>query len=249
MWSRRYGQLLRAGNCVDGQSRVRTNCEEFHATGQLRAEAEWLMGKGDVRVAVFGAGAHAVTQHIPNLLANGGAEIVAICDINEQAAQAAAQQFGIAAVYTDGLEMVDAGGFDAMWSMVPAPARPVVEIAAADKGIHIFCEKPQTMDMKQGLELDAALRRSGALGTVCFRERYRPLFQEAKRLLADKEIVRNHHPITGSPGSSCSTTTWAGGRTPSTTAASSAVSMSFAPRRSRINLTVTMCHCRPRRIS
>jgi|GEM_PF-343834 len=189
MWSRRYGQLLRAGNCVDGQSRVRTNCEEFHATGQLRAEAEWLMGKGDVRVAVFGAGAHAVTQHIPNLLANGGAEIVAICDINEQAAQAAAQQFGIAAVYTDGLEMVDAGGFDAMWSMVPAPARPVVEIAAADKGIHIFCEKPQTMDMKQGLELDAALRRSGALGTVCFRERYRPLFQEAKRLLADKEIV------------------------------------------------------------
>ena len=27
------------------------------------------------------------------------------------------------------------------------------------------------------------------LGTVCFRERYRPLFQEARRLLADKEIV------------------------------------------------------------
>ena len=147
------------------------------------------MGKGDVRVAVFGAGAHAVTQHIPNLLANGGAQIVAVCDINEQAARAAAQLFGISAVYTDGLDMVESAELDALWSMVPALARPAVEIAAADKGIHIFCEKPQTMDMKQGLELDAALRRSGALGTVCFRERYRPLFQEAKRLLAAKEIV------------------------------------------------------------
>ncbi len=87
------------------------------------------------------------------------------------------------------MEMVNSENIDALWSMVPAFARPAVETAAAEKGIHIFCEKPQTLDMKQGLALDAALQQSGAMGTVCFRERYRPLFQEAKRLLADKEIA------------------------------------------------------------
>ena len=147
------------------------------------------MAESKVRVAVFGAGDHGVNQHIPNLLANGGADIVAVCDINEQAVQAAATKFGIPAVYTDGMEMVNSEKIDALWSMVPAPARPAVEVAAAGKGIHIFCEKPQTLDMRQGLELDAALRKSGAMGTVCFRERYRPLFQEARRLLADKEVV------------------------------------------------------------
>jgi len=146
------------------------------------------MAKSTVRVAVFGAGDHAVNQHIPNLL-HHGADVVAICDINEAVAREAATQFGIPAVYTDGLAMVEAEQVDGLWSMVPAFARPTVEIAAAEKGIHIFCEKPQTLDIKQGLELEATLRRSGAMGTVCFRERYRPLFQEAKRLLADKEVA------------------------------------------------------------
>ena len=31
--------------------------------------------------------------------------------------------------------------------------------------------------------------RSGAISTVCFRERYRPLFQEARRLLEDKAVT------------------------------------------------------------
>ena len=45
------------------------------------------------------------------------------------------------------------------------------------------------MDMKVAHRIDNAIRRSGVLSTVCFRERYRPIFQEAKRLLQDKEIV------------------------------------------------------------
>ena len=143
----------------------------------------------NVRVAVYGAGGHAVDQHIPTLLENGGADIVAVCDIDEEKARAAAAQFDIPAVYTDGLAMIEGEQIDALWSLVLACPRPTVEVAAAEKGIHLFCDKPQTLEMKAGLEIDAALQRSGALSTVCFRERYRPFYQEAKRLLADKEVA------------------------------------------------------------
>ncbi len=142
-----------------------------------------------VRVGMFGAGAHAVTQHLPNLKSIPGAEVVAVCDIDGGKARSAASEFAVPAAYADGLEMVERESLDALWSVVPAAVRPAVEIAAAGNGAHLFCEKPQALDMKTALEIDDALKRNGLLGTVCFRERYRPIFQEAKRRLAGKEIV------------------------------------------------------------
>ena len=142
-----------------------------------------------VRIGMYGAGGHCVNQHLPNLTSFEDVEIVAVSDINEDRARRAAADFGIPRHYTDGMEMIECESLDAIWSLVPASARPRVEIAAADRGIHLFCDKPQTLEMKAALDIDEALGRSGALGTVCFRERYRPLWQQAKRLLEDKEIV------------------------------------------------------------
>ena len=73
--------------------------------------------------------------------------------------------------------------------MVAAAREDGVEVAAAEKGIHLFIEKPQAMDMEVAYRIDDAIRHSGVFSTVCFRERYRPIFQEAKRLLQDKKIV------------------------------------------------------------
>ena len=44
-----------------------------------------------------------------------------------------------------------------------------------------------TMDVAR--RIDEAVRKGGVISTVCFRERYRPIFMEAKRLLAEKEVV------------------------------------------------------------
>jgi predicted dehydrogenase len=43
--------------------------------------------------------------------------------------------------------------------------------------------------MEVARRIAAAVNEGGVLSTVCFRERYRPLFQEARRLLADKNIT------------------------------------------------------------
>jgi len=64
-----------------------------------------------------------------------------------------------------------------------------VEAAAAAKGVHLFSEKPQALAMKVARNIDDAVRRSGVLSTVCFRERYRPLLQKVRDLLKDKQIV------------------------------------------------------------
>ena len=143
----------------------------------------------NIRVGVFGAGNFANNQHLPNLSKIDGVEIVAVCDLNEEAARETANRFDIPRFYTDGHEMLDREPMDAMWSIVPAYARTDVEATAATKGIHLFSEKPQALEMKVARRIDEAIREAGVLSTVCFRERYRPIFQEARRLLEDKEIV------------------------------------------------------------
>ena len=142
-----------------------------------------------VRVAVYGTGRFAQATHLPNLSRIDGVEIAALCDINEDALREAAAQFGVARTYTDAHAMLEAEDLDALWSIVPAFARTDVEIAAAERGIQLFSEKPQAIDMALAKRIDAAVRKGGVISTVGFRERYRPIFQEARRLLRDKHVV------------------------------------------------------------
>lgn len=147
------------------------------------------MPTDSVRVAVYGTGRFAQATHLPNLSRIDGVEIVALCDINENALREAAARFGVSRIYADAHEMLEAEKPDALWSIVPAFARTDVEIAAAEKGIQLFSEKPQAMDMALAKRIDAAVRKGGVISTVGFRERYRPIFQEARRLLRDKRVA------------------------------------------------------------
>ena len=102
-----------------------------------------------VRVGIFGAGGHARRAHAPNLRALPGVEVVAIADANTELAEALAADFCPSArIFADGHEMLEAMELDALFSVVPAFARAAgVEAAAAARGIHLFSEKPQTLDL------------------------------------------------------------------------------------------------------
>ena len=141
-----------------------------------------------VKVGIYGTGNWANHMHIPNLLRIEDAEITAICDINETNLLSTRDKIGIDRVYTDAGEMLRKERLDVLFSCVNACARKDIEIMAADRGIHIFSEKPQTIQMALARAIDEAIRKAQVYSTVAFRERYRPIFQEAKRLLKDKDI-------------------------------------------------------------
>jgi predicted dehydrogenase len=151
-----------------------------------------------VRAAIYGTGSWANQTHIPNLK-KLGVDVVAACDVDAAALGCTAKRFDIPAVYTDGREMVEKERFDVLYSVVPAFARMDVEIRAVERGIHLFSEKPQALRMAVALDIDRAVRNAGVLSTVCFRERYRPLFQEARRILSGKRIVHAIFRSVGGP--------------------------------------------------
>ncbi|MEE2658657.1 MAG: Gfo/Idh/MocA family oxidoreductase [Candidatus Latescibacterota bacterium] len=147
-------------------------------------------------MGIFGGGSWARRTHIPHLQ-NIGAEVVAVCDTDEATRNATAEEFSIPARYANGHEMLAAESLDALYSCVPGYARTDVEAAAAHSGVHLFSEKPQATSMIVAQRIADAVDEGGVLSTVCFRERYRPLFQQAKSLLADKQVVHLRFSIYG----------------------------------------------------
>ena len=142
-----------------------------------------------VRVGFYGAGRFANRTHIPNLQKLEGVEIVALCDANPAALAATAERVPGARAYSEAHEMLHSEPLDALYSCVPAYVRTDVEKAAAERGIHLFSEKPQALTMRVARAIDEAIQKAGVISTVGFRERYRPIFQEARRFLADKRVV------------------------------------------------------------
>ena len=100
-----------------------------------------------VRLGVIGAGGIA-TVHMENADSVDGVEIVAVADVDEERARAAADSRD-AAVYTDGLDLVEDEPLDAVLIAVPPFAHPDYEEAAAKAGLDILIEKPVGLDMDQ----------------------------------------------------------------------------------------------------
>jgi predicted dehydrogenase len=145
----------------------------------------------EIRVGFYGTGGIARHTHIPILQDLPGVKITAICDASEETLQEIGDTHAIAPEhrYRDGIEMLEKEDLDVLFSCVPAFARTNVEVAAVEKGLHLFSEKPQAIDLETALRIDQAVRDAGVISTVGFRERHRPMFHRIREFLADKEIV------------------------------------------------------------
>ena len=98
-----------------------------------------------IRIGFVGIGWIAGT-HMDALSQLEDAQPVAFCDLDSGRAERAAARFGGRA-YTDWRAMLDAESLDALYICLPPHAHDGVEIAAAERGIHLFVEKPVARDL------------------------------------------------------------------------------------------------------
>src|SRR6266849_3344258 len=112
-----------------------------------------------VRVGIIGAGWIA-TQHVATLQRLGGAEVVAVCDVDEARAKELA---GGAATYTDWRRLIDRERPDALFVCTPPLAHREVTVAALEQGINVYLEKPiaRGLEDARAIVVAAAGSRSG----------------------------------------------------------------------------------------
>lgn len=142
----------------------------------------------DLRIGVIGTGAIG-REHISRITSKlTGAAVVAVTDINEENAAAAAAICG-ARIEKDGLSVVNSPDVDALIvaSYGPAHAESVLQAIAAGKPV--FCEKPlaSTADDCKKI-VDAEMAYGKKLVQVGFMRRYDKGYVQMKEMIAGGEM-------------------------------------------------------------
>jgi predicted dehydrogenase len=113
------------------------------------------------RVGVIGCGFWATMAHIPALVRDPRATVVALTDRDEQRLAAAAERFGVERTFTDAEQMFAETELDAVVIAVPHAAHYPVAKLALESGVHVMLEKPMVIEPEHGRELNAIARERG----------------------------------------------------------------------------------------
>ncbi|HEY8505095.1 MAG TPA: Gfo/Idh/MocA family oxidoreductase [Gemmataceae bacterium] len=101
-------------------------------------------------------------------VAAAGAEIVAICDVDERRTGKIRERFPKAKFFADYRRMIDAKGLDAVVVSTPDHTHAIPTSLALKAGLHVYCEKPLTHDVyeaRQVAETAAKAKRVTQMGT------------------------------------------------------------------------------------
>jgi len=122
-----------------------------------------------VKVAFVGCGG-IQKVHATNLARNPDVTIVGHCDVDRDRAEESASRFG-GEVFTDFNALFDKTKPHAAFIAVPPYAHGGMEEAAAERGIHLFIEKPVALTKETAQRIAAAVRRAKIICSVgyCFR--------------------------------------------------------------------------------
>ncbi len=138
-----------------------------------------------LRVGIIGCGGIFRNLHAPYYEEpTRRADIVAIADINEAAAQEQADRFG-ADAYTDYRALLDRQDIDAVDVCVHPRPHLEITLVATDAGKHILMEKPMCCNVAEGDKMIAAAENAGVLLMVAYMMRFDPGYMKLKSLLDD----------------------------------------------------------------
>ena len=97
-------------------------------------------------------------------------EIVALCDIVPAKMEKAKKKFGLDDVkcYTDYKEMIDQEDLDFVDICTPNYLHSIIAVDAFAAGKHVFCEKPDAINVEEVLKMDAAAKKAGRIFSARF---------------------------------------------------------------------------------
>ena len=110
-------------------------------------------------------------------------EISAFCSRDPQRVRAVQERFGISRVYADYREMLDREKPDFVDIITPPPTHLEMCREAAQRGIHIICQKPLAPTLDEARTLVADVSRAGVRFMVHENFRFQPWYREIKRIL------------------------------------------------------------------
>lgn len=151
------------------------------------------MSAGKLGVGVIGTHAWANKAHLPGYVAHENVDLVAVCDVDEARARAAADTFGARKVYSSAEEMIADPEVQMVDVCTPTHTHLPLSLAAIAAGKHVLSEKP--LHTEAGPAFDAAARAdaAGVRTKLGFTFRYSPAIRQLKAWIEDGTLGEIYH--------------------------------------------------------
>jgi predicted dehydrogenase len=146
------------------------------------------------RIAVVGCGALARSVHLPSVARSPRAELVATCDIDRAAAEAACREFGASRFETDWRALVRDPGIDLFILATHTELRGELIVPALEAGKPVYTEKPLAPDIDEMIDIVRASRRTGVPVCVGHNRRSSPAVLELARLVGRARAAASSRP-------------------------------------------------------
>jgi predicted dehydrogenase len=138
--------------------------------------------------AVVGCGAVANHTHIAAWKSSKDVEILAVCDVNAEAASKTAQRWNIPDTYTDFSIMLEAEKFDFIDICTPPITHFELAMQAMKGGIHVVVEKPIAPNAIEAAEMVSTARKHNIKLCVTHNLLFSPVIRQAK-CMVDKGAI------------------------------------------------------------
>ena len=146
------------------------------------------MSKKSLRVGIVGCGQIAQESHIPAVRKSKNAQIVAVCDKNEEQARKVAQRFSVSRYYADFAEMLEKEKLNMVNICTPPKMHPSLSIQAAEAGCHVLMEKPMALTARECDEMVTAAKKNRVSLGVVHNELFKPVVVAARSIVRDGGI-------------------------------------------------------------
>ena len=111
------------------------------------------------RIAVIGTGWWATRAHLPALVADPDADVVAIADVDPDNLARAAERFDVAGTFADARQMLAEVELDGVVIAVPHALHASIASACLERRLHVLLEKPMTIDPADAFALVELAKR------------------------------------------------------------------------------------------
>lgn len=133
------------------------------------------------RIGIYGAGQMG-SVHARSLATFPDTVVVGVADVDEGRARATAA--AVAAQPCTDLDALLAMDPDAIFITVPNVFHAAASIAAMERGVHVFCEKPMAITIDDAHRVLEAAERTGRVYQMGFNRRFAPAYAGLRELVA-----------------------------------------------------------------
>ncbi len=143
-----------------------------------------------IRVGVVGLGKMGLSHHAL-LGAHPDVDLVGVCDSAGYVLGVLKKNTGVA-TFGDYEQMLEQAKPDAVLIATPTSSHVGMVRAALERDVHVFCEKPLTLDPDDAEMLAALAAERGLVTQVGYHNRFVAAFREVRRLLDARRDRRGH---------------------------------------------------------